>query len=162
MWKTRFLWLLVLFWGCARPAPDNALAIIDSHVHLAPTEACLARALALFSKAKVTKFCVKSAGVVGSRRFQATMAIKKRLGQRFAFFSNLDWRQIDDPGWAQREASRLAQAVRQGARGVKIFKALGLGVRKADGSLLSPDDPILDPIMQKAAQPRCHRSASYR
>ncbi len=148
------LWLLM---ACPKPAEDEVappglVEIIDSHVHLAPTEECLERALRLFERNRVTRFCTKSAGSPGTRRFRATLAIKRRLGERFAFFANLDWRGVDQPGWAEREAARLESAVAQGARGVKIFKALGLGVRTGDGKFLAVDDPRLDPIMTRAAE----------
>jgi len=141
--------------GCKQQPPGAASSLrpmIDSHVHLTPSQACLERALGIFEAAGVTRFCTKSAGFPGTRRFVATVAVARELGERFAFFSNLDWRGVDDPGWGAREAGRLAQAVAAGARGVKIFKALGLGVRTADGALLAVDDPRLDPIMEKAAE----------
>ena len=42
---------------------------------------------------------------------------------------NVDWDGIDDSGWGEREADRLEKAMKQGASGVKIFKALGLKAR---------------------------------
>lgn len=147
--------LMTCLAGCKqRPAgdPSPQRPMIDSHVHLTPSKACLERALGIFDAAGVTRFCTKSAGFPGTRRFAATVAVAREIGDRFSFFSNLDWRGVDDPGWGAREARRLAQAVEAGARGVKIFKALGLGVRTADGALLAVDDPRLDPIMYKAAE----------
>ncbi len=133
------------------PAAGALIEIYDSHVHLTPSQACLDRAVALFDRNRITKFCTKSAGSPGTRRFEATRAVAHRLGDRFAFFSNLDWSGVNAPGWSAREAAALERAVQQGARGVKIFKALGLSVRAADGSLLAVDDARLDPIMAKAA-----------
>ena len=129
-----------------------AREIIDSHVHLSPDPAGIKRALALFERNGITRFCVKSAGPYGSRRYHATVALAKRLGPRFAYFINLDWRGVNEAGWAQREAQALEQAMAQGAAGVKIFKALGLNVRNAEGKLLAVDDPKLDPIMETAAE----------
>ena len=39
-----------------------------------------------------------------------------------------------------------------GAKGVKFFKALGLGYRNADGSLLNVDDSRLDALFEKAGE----------
>lgn len=146
--------MALLLPGCKKqdPAPTSRPAIIDSHVHITPLPDCVDRTLRIFEKNGVTKFCTKSAGFVGTGRFKATLEVKERLGDRFSFFVNLDWRGIDHPGWAPREAQRLEQAVKLGARGVKIFKNLGVGVRTEDGKLLPVDDPRLDPIMKKAAQ----------
>lgn len=43
-------------------------------------------------------------------------------------------------------ASDLEAIAKMGARGIKIWKNLGLEVRRADGSLLRLDDPALDPV----------------
>ncbi len=126
--------------------------IIDSHVHITPLPDCIDRTLRIFERNGITRFCTKSAGFVGTGRFKATLEMQERLGDRFAFFVNLDWRGIDHPDWARRESRRLEQAVKLGARGVKIFKNLGLGVRTQDGKLLKVDDPRLDPVMEKAAR----------
>ncbi|MBN2494244.1 MAG: amidohydrolase family protein [Deltaproteobacteria bacterium] len=138
--------------ACQEPAASAVPPIYDSHVHLTPSPECVERALALFERMRVVKFCTKSAGIPGSRRFAATRALARNLGDRFAFFSNLDWRGVAEPGWPEREARRLEAAVRAGAAGVKIFKALGLGVREERGELLAVDDARLDPIMRKAAE----------
>jgi predicted TIM-barrel fold metal-dependent hydrolase len=49
-------------------------------------------------------------------------------------------------------AAELELAHQLGARGVKFFKALGLGYRAADGSLFAVDDPRLDPLFEKAGE----------
>jgi len=152
---TALLPLVLLVCGCPdkeQPVPSGPIPIIDSHVHITPTPECLEHSLRIFKANGITRFCTKSAGFPGSPRFSATLKIQQQLGERFAFFSNLDWRGIDHPGWGQREANRLGEAVRQGARGFKIFKNLGLGVRTRDGRLLTVDDPRLDPVFKKAAE----------
>ena len=62
------------------------------------------------------------------------------------------WDGIDDPGWGKREADRIERAMREGASGIKIFKALGLGVRLKDESLLRVDDKRLEPIWRRAGE----------
>jgi predicted TIM-barrel fold metal-dependent hydrolase len=124
---------------------------VDSHVHLSPDPASVERALKIFERNGITRFCAKSAGFPPTQRFKAHMELQQRLGDRYAFFSNIDWQGVDDPAFGEREAKRLAAAVRYGARGVKIFKNLGLGTRTADGKLLAVDDPRLVPIFETAA-----------
>ncbi len=129
--------------------------IYDSHVHITPTEEAFNLSLLVFSRVGVKKFAVKSAGVPGGLRFEMTAKFAAMLGERMAYFANVDWDGIDDPGWGKREADRLERAVREGARGIKIFKNLGLGVRLKDpekGPLLRIDDKRLDPIWQRAAK----------
>ncbi len=122
--------------------------IIDSHVHLVPTMEGLATALAVFDAAGVERFAVKSAGAWGSPRFQATVALKQVLGDQIELFCNIPWKEIDDPDFAKDVAADLEKAARVGVKGVKIFKALGLSVRTADGALVPVDDPRLDPIFE--------------
>ena len=126
--------------------------IIDSHVHITPTEESFNLALLVFSRVGIKKFAVKSAGVPGGLRFEMSRRFASILGQRMAFFANVDWEEIDDPGWGKQEADRLEKAYRQGARGIKIFKNLGLGARLKNGKLLRIDDPRLEPIWQRAGK----------
>jgi len=71
---------------------------------------------------------------------------------RFRVFANVNWDGAGTPGWAEREVAGLEEAVASGAIGLKVFKNLGLTVRKADGSRLRIDDPVLDPVWQAAAR----------
>lgn len=122
--------------------------VIDSHVHLSPNMPALARALEVFHRVGIGRFVVKSAGPVGTPRYQATLAMQRVLGDRMRAFSNIDWQGIDDPRFGERQVALLERAKADGILGVKVFKALGLGVRTADGKLLSVDDPRLDPIFE--------------
>jgi len=122
--------------------------IIDSHAHVSPNLPALARALEVFDRVGIGRFAIKSGGPVGTQRYMATMAMQKVLGDRLRVFVNLDWQRYGQPGWADAEARSLETAKKDGAVGVKVFKNLGLQVRKPDGSLLSADDPSLDPIFQ--------------
>jgi predicted TIM-barrel fold metal-dependent hydrolase len=61
---------------------------------------------------------------------------------RFITFCQLDWRRAaegDDFGDAL--AQSLHRSAGTGARGLKVWKTLGLGFRDARGELLLPDDP---------------------
>jgi predicted TIM-barrel fold metal-dependent hydrolase len=141
--------------GCQQancPSSQETLTIIDSHVHITPTTESIDRALSIFEANNITKFCTKNAGFAGSNRFRATINIKKRLGDRFAFFVNINWQGFGLPGWTQREIARLENGIRQGARGVKIFKNLGLGVRTPDGKLVSLEHPQIAPLLEKVGQ----------
>jgi len=125
--------------------------VIDSHTLISPMDEWIEKALAVFDKVGVVKFCNKNGGFLGSPQFDATLRIKERLKEKFEFFVNPNWENVDDPTWGKREADRLEQEVRLGAKGMKIFKNLGLRVRGSDGKLLHVDDPRLDPIFERAA-----------
>ena len=61
-------------------------------------------------------------------------------------FTQVDWSKADEPGFGNRAAATLRQAVARGARGLKVLKALGLYHRDRKGKLLAVDDPRFDPI----------------
>ena len=72
---------------------------------------------------------------------------------RVLVFSGLDydsWQGADDFG--EREAAALRDAVARGARGLKVWKPLGLRARGPDGRLVAIDDVRLDPLWATAAQ----------
>ncbi|WP_428940339.1 amidohydrolase family protein [Fontivita pretiosa] len=71
---------------------------------------------------------------------------------RLLIFANIDFDRIDEPDFAQRTVAELEQAKRLGARGLKIFKSLGLSIRDKSGQLVPVDDPRLDPIWRACAR----------
>jgi predicted TIM-barrel fold metal-dependent hydrolase len=71
---------------------------------------------------------------------------------RFMVMTQIDWSKIDDPNFSQLMVQQLDDSVRRGARGLKILKELGLGVRDASGKLIPVDDPRLDPVWDECGR----------
>jgi predicted TIM-barrel fold metal-dependent hydrolase len=71
---------------------------------------------------------------------------------RFIVFAQYDWSKIDDPDFGQKMVAQLDDAVRRGARGLKVLKDLGLGVRDKSGKLIKVDDPRLDPVWEECGR----------
>ena len=65
---------------------------------------------------------------------------------RFMVFTQIDWSKIDDPHFSQEMVAQIDDSVARGARGLKVLKDLGLGVRDKSGKLIAVDDPRLDPV----------------
>lgn len=126
--------------------------VIDSHTLVTPLDEPMDTALQLFERVGVVKFCNKNGGHLGSRAFQATLRIKHRLKERFEFFVNPSWEGVEAQSWGELEANRLEREVGYGAKGIKFFKAMGLGARDAAGKLIPIDDARFDPIMARAAK----------
>ena len=71
---------------------------------------------------------------------------------RFATFCHLDWAETTAPGFGERLAQSLRRSLAAGARGLKVWKDLGLGLTDERGALLLPDDERLAPVWQVAAE----------
>ncbi len=92
---------------------------------------------------------VNLSGGSGERLKQGLAAIASSpYKDRMVVFANVDWSGAGTPGWAARAAAQLEADIRAGAKGLKVFKDLGLRIRKADGSRLKLDDPELAPIWE--------------
>ena len=75
-----------------------------------------------------------------------------RYAGRFVSFANVDYVGIETPGWGQRAAARLAEDVRRGARGLKIYKNLGMTLNDASGKRVAVDDSRLDPVWRECGK----------
>lgn len=71
---------------------------------------------------------------------------------RFATFCHLDWREAAVPGFGDRLADDVARSAAAGAKGLKVWKDLGLHVRDDLGELLMPDDARLAPVWASCAE----------
>lgn len=71
---------------------------------------------------------------------------------RFATFCQLDWRLLAEEDGVARLAGSLRASAAAGARGLKVWKDLGLSVRDASGALVLPDDPRLAPLWSLAGE----------
>jgi predicted TIM-barrel fold metal-dependent hydrolase len=72
---------------------------------------------------------------------------------RFVVFAGIDFATIAvDPDFGETEARRLRASYAAGARGLKIWKPLGLHLRDHVGRLVPVDDARLDPLWETAAQ----------
>jgi predicted TIM-barrel fold metal-dependent hydrolase len=90
---------------------------------------------------------VNLSGGYGDRLRQGLDAIAKSPHKdRMVLFANVNFEGVGTAGWSQKAAAQLEGDIKAGARGLKIFKDLGLRIRKADGSRLKVDDPDLDPV----------------
>ena len=71
---------------------------------------------------------------------------------RFIAFTQMDWSKIDDPNFSTEMVAQLDDAVKRGARGLKVLKDLGLGVKDKSGKLIAIDDPRIDPIWEECGR----------
>ena len=123
--------------------------VIDFHTHLAYRAGPVADAV--FAANGVTtavRLTVRPSG----EALRAILAESAAMKTRVLVFAGVPWGLVDDPDFGALAAEDLHRSVTAGARGLKISKALGLGVRTADGHLLAVDDPRLDPLWRAAGE----------
>ncbi|MBC7819585.1 MAG: amidohydrolase family protein [Planctomycetaceae bacterium] len=126
--------------------------VIDIHNHLGGGRQTLTpervqRYLTEMDEAGV-RTVVNLDGGWGDRLQETIEVLDKAHPGRFATFALVNFAGIDDADWSEREASRLAESFRQGARGLKIDKRLGLIYRDKEGNILPVDDQRLDAIWE--------------
>lgn len=132
----------------AHPVPRARFPVIDIHSHqptpISPEQ--FAR-VAAGMDANNIRILVNLSGGTGDQLRQGLAAIAASPHQdRMVVFANVDFTGAGAPGWSAKAAAQLESDIKAGARGLKIFKDLGLRLRKSDGSRLRVDDPELDAI----------------
>lgn len=97
---------------------------------------------------------VNLSGENGERLKGNVENMDKQYPKRFITFANVDFSidRMDDPDFGKKAAAQLEQDYKNGARGLKIYKNLGLTVRNQSNQRIPTDDPRLDPIWQKCAE----------
>jgi len=91
-------------------------------------------------------------GMWGDKLQQIIDTMVKPYPGRFMVFTQFDWSKINDPHFSELMVKQLDDSVSRGARGLKVLKELGLGVRDANGKLITIDDPRLDPVWEECGR----------
>lgn len=72
--------------------------------------------------------------------------------KRFAIFTNIDFDNVDLPGWKEKTLAQLENDFKNGARGLKVYKSLGMSNKDSKGNRIAVDDTRLDPVWQKCGE----------
>ncbi len=78
--------------------------------------------------------------------------VNKNYPDRFVIFLNIDFEKLDDEGWPAEALTMLEEGVKQGVKGLKVYKGLGLTDKDNEGNRIAVDDPRLDPIWAKCGE----------
>jgi hypothetical protein len=135
----------------AHDVPRAKFPVIDMHNHVndaggihgeaIPPEEVVRR----MDRANVEKIVILT-GMWGERLQRVLDKMVKPYPDRFIVFAQYDWSKIDDANFSAEMVAQLDDAVRRGARGLKVLKDLGLGVKDRTGKLIAIDDPRLDAV----------------
>jgi predicted TIM-barrel fold metal-dependent hydrolase len=130
------------------PYARAAYPAVDVHTHF--DTAATARELAIMDAQNIRYAVNLSAGWAGNGLEQA-LAQQRESGGRIIPFCMINWRGAGAEGWVAASVAILEQCATAGVRGWKIPKVLGLGAGDGRGNRLHVDDPMLDPIFERAA-----------
>ena len=140
----------------AHPVARAKYYVIDVHNHTndalgieehMPPE----RVIEIMNKTNV-KTVVILTGMWGDKLQHVMDEMVKPYPGRFIVFTMMDWSKIDDPDFSQEMVRQLDDAVARGARGLKLLKDWGLGVRDKTGKLVAIDDPRMDPVWHECGR----------
>ena len=95
---------------------------------------------------------VNLSGRSGEQLQQSVSNIATNFPNRFVVFANINFEGAGAEGWIEKTVAQFEQDVKNGARGLKVYKSLGLRNKDAQGNRLAIDDPRLDPIWAKCGE----------
>ncbi len=130
---------------------DEKFPVIDIHNHLGDLQKN-AKYLQEMDKAGVW-MCVSLDGLSKDFFYKEHLKESAKISKdRILVFFAPEWSRIDEPDFGKNEAKRLEEAVNLGAKGLKVFKSLGLTIKDKTGKIIPVDDPRLDPIWAKCGE----------
>src|SRR5512132_2644216 len=136
------------------PTPRAKFPVIDIHSHqrtpISPEE--FDRVIAAMDRNNL-RLLVNLSGSYGERLRQGIDAIRNSThADRMVVFANINFSGAVGPGFGKQAGAQLEQDIKAGALGLKIFKDLGMFVKRTDGAREPLDDPELDPIWETCAR----------
>ena len=142
--------------AAARQVPRAKFPVIDVHTHTNDARGIGDRVDPKEMVVRMDRLNVKTVVVLtggwGDDLQKIVDTMVKPYPGRFIVMTQIDWSKIDDPNFSQVMVKQVDDSVRRGARGLKILKELGLGVRDKTGKLIPVDDPRLDPVWEECGR----------
>jgi uncharacterized protein len=141
----------------AHDVPRARFPVIDVHNHVndATTnhgaQVPPADVVRVMDQANVNQVVILT-GMWGDKLQSVIDKMVKPYPDRFPVFTQFDWSKVNDHNFSQEMVERLDDAVRRGARGLKVLKDLGPGVKDKSGKLIPVDDPRLDPMWEECGK----------
>ncbi|MCC7154404.1 MAG: amidohydrolase family protein [Bryobacterales bacterium] len=126
--------------------------VIDFHTHLTWEKAATPEQLLQVMDRRNIRTLVNVTGGFGDKLRQAIAKFDRAHSGRFLTFTEPAWKRANEPGYARMQADMVGEAKRDGARGLKVLKTLGLFLRDSAGKLVTVDDPRFDPMWDACGQ----------
>jgi len=135
-------------------ADFSAVAPVDAHAHVFKNDPAFGQFLRKVNL-RILNICVVDKHDRGyeeaAPQNEKARAIMHSTGGRSAWCSTFDPGDFENPGFTERSIKVLGDTFAQGAVAVKIYKSIGMELKKRDGSYLMPDDPVFTPVLADIA-----------
>jgi predicted TIM-barrel fold metal-dependent hydrolase len=123
---------------------NDAMHVSEEHI---PAE----RLVEMMDRCNIRTIVILT-GMWGDKLQKVVDEMVRPYPDRFLVFTQLDWSKIDEPDFGQLMVRQIDDAVRRGARGLKVMKDLGLAVRDKSGKLVPVDDRRLDQVWEECGR----------
>lgn len=120
--------------------------VIDIHTHLTSEPLATPAELLAVMDRRNLRMLVNVTGGFGATLKANVQKYDRAHPGRFLTFTEPAWKRANEPGYAKLQVEMVEQAKRDGARGLKVLKTLGLFLRDGAGKLVKVDDPRFDPM----------------
>ncbi|MFN8255853.1 MAG: amidohydrolase family protein [Bacteroidales bacterium] len=81
-------------------------------------------------------------------QFVFSSFIKRKYPNDYAFFAAFHTDSINSPEFAEKTINHIKELIKNGARGIKIWKNIGMVIKYPDGKYIMIDDPVFEPVFQ--------------
>ena len=125
---------------------------IDAHAHFAGDHP---KTLQWMESAdvKILNICVGRSATKGPvAHADQYRQLAKDYPARYAWCTSIDLPGFDDPQYAEKTIETLKGDFENGAVGCKVWKSIGMQLKRPDGKFVQIDDPIFEPIFSYIEQ----------
>ncbi len=132
------------------------MTTIDGHIHWAGDHPdCIA--MLRSRETKILNVCyTPTAGVWKTQQRDVYRRLTDTWPDLFAWCTTFDPPDFSEKGWVDRVIAEIGDDFAHGACACKVWKNIGMDVRKPSGEYLMIDDPLFDPLfrfLEKAGKP---------
>ncbi len=123
------------------------MPLIDAHAHYGGEHP---KTLAWMTQQNVKVLNICNGG--RSKRWRKQAKLYRRCAEqhpdRYAWVTSFTLRNFKSPKYAEKVIEGLKRDFANGAVGCKVWKSIGMSIKKTDGTYLQIDDPIFEPIFR--------------
>ena len=113
---------------------------IDAHFHYNVLDTEVLE----YAKSYNFKIITPNTRTIEDNQFQVASTLWKAYPDQLAFFGTFKAEDWDQPWFVEQTIGRIDEVVEAGARGIKIWKNIGMVIQDSAGRYLMADDPVFE------------------